>query len=236
MGSYDGCEVCELVGLYILHKIKTKFPEIDFGLYRDDGLGIIKRTPKTKLERLKKDIIKLFKEELDLKITLETNLTVVNYLDVTLDLHNNKYYPYRKPNDRPRYIHKHSNHPPHVAKQLPIAVNKRLNDISCNEEVFEQSKGDYEKALRESNINYKLKYTPRPPNHEVQKTKPKRQRKRNTIWFTPPFSAALKNDIGKEFLKLIDKNFPVSNPLSKIINRRTIKLSYSCTENIKKHH
>lgn len=51
MGSYDGCELCELVGLYVLHKIKLMFPEIDFGLYRDDGLGVLKRTPKTKLEK-----------------------------------------------------------------------------------------------------------------------------------------------------------------------------------------
>ena len=51
MGSYDGCELCELVGLYVLHRLKEKFPEIDFGLYRDDGLGVLKRTPKTKLER-----------------------------------------------------------------------------------------------------------------------------------------------------------------------------------------
>ena len=54
MGSYDGCEVCELVGLYIIDTLKQKHPEIDFGLYRDDGLGTLKRTPKTKLEKLKK--------------------------------------------------------------------------------------------------------------------------------------------------------------------------------------
>ena len=49
MGSYDGCELCELVGLYIIHKMKLKFPEIDFGLYRDDSLGAIKLTPKQNL-------------------------------------------------------------------------------------------------------------------------------------------------------------------------------------------
>ena len=25
MGSYDGCELCELVGLYILHKMRQKW-------------------------------------------------------------------------------------------------------------------------------------------------------------------------------------------------------------------
>ena len=52
------------------------------------------------------------------------------------------------------------------------------------------------------------------------------------IWFTPPYSAALKTNIGKEFLKIIDKNFPANNPLHKILNRKTVKLSYSCTPNM----
>ena len=37
----------------------------------------------------------------------------------------------------------------------------------------------------------------------------------------------------KCFLSLIDKNFPKSNPLHKIFNRNTLKLSYSCMGNIK---
>ena len=41
MGSYDGTEVCDLVGLYLLSIIGPKFNENnDIGLYRDDGLGI----------------------------------------------------------------------------------------------------------------------------------------------------------------------------------------------------
>ena len=74
---------------------------MNFGLYRDDGLGVLKRTPKPKVEKLKKDLFKLFKEEFGLKITLETDLTVVNFLDVTFDLHKEKHYPFRKPNDTP---------------------------------------------------------------------------------------------------------------------------------------
>ena len=37
MGSYDGAEICELVGLFILNSLKTKYGE-KLGLYRDDGL------------------------------------------------------------------------------------------------------------------------------------------------------------------------------------------------------
>ena len=38
-----------------------------------------------------------------------------------------------------------------------------------------------------------------------------------------------KTNVGKEFLKLIDKSFPPGHPLRKICNRNTIKLSYRCT-------
>ena len=230
MGSYDGCELCELVGLYVLHKTKLKFPEIDFGLYRDDGLGALKRTPKTKLEKIKKDLFKMFKEDFGLSITLETDLTVVDFLDVTFDLHNEKYHPFRKPNDTPVYIHKDSNHPPHVTKQLPISINKRLCEISCDKESFDTFKGDYEKALSDSALMPTLTYVP--PRTDENQAPQKRTRKRDVIWFTPPYCASLTTKFGKEFLSLLDKNFPKNHPLHKIINRKTVKLSYSCTPNM----
>ena len=228
MGSFDGCELCEVVGLFVLHRMMEKFPEIDFGLYRDDGLGALKRTPRTKLEKLKKDLFKMFKEEFGLAITLETDLTVVNFLDVTFDLHNEKFYHYRKPNDQPVYIHNDSNHPPHVTKQLPGNINKRLNEISCNKESFDTFKVDYEKALADSHLHSKLTYAA-PSGAETAKP---RTRKRNIIWFTPPYSAALTINLGKEFLKLLDKHFPRNHPLHKILNRKTVKISYSCTANM----
>ena len=61
MGSYDGAEVCELVGLYLLHQVKSAFPSISFGLFRDDGLGYYKNMPGPETERTRKTIIKLFK-------------------------------------------------------------------------------------------------------------------------------------------------------------------------------
>ena len=39
-------------------------------------------------------------------------------------------------------------------------------------------------------------------------------------------------NFGQEFLKIVDKNFPKKNPLSKIINRKTLKIGYSCTKNM----
>ena len=48
MGSYDVAEICELVGVYLIHQIKEKFPQLDFGLYRDDGLGCYKKNVRAK--------------------------------------------------------------------------------------------------------------------------------------------------------------------------------------------
>ena len=38
MGSFQGAEVCELIGLFILFQLQDV--NIDCGLYRDDGLGV----------------------------------------------------------------------------------------------------------------------------------------------------------------------------------------------------
>ena len=43
---------------------------------------------------------------------------------------------------------------------------------------------------------------------------------------------ALKTNIGKTFLSLIDKHFPKNHPLHPIANRKTVKLSYSFTPNV----
>ena len=111
-------------------------------------------------------------------------------------------------------------------------MNKRLNEISCDQQSFDAFKGDYEKALRDSGHKSTLTYKPK--ESDSRDDEPKRKnRKRNIIWYNPPYCAALTTNIGKEFLKLIDKNFPINHHLHKIINRKTVKLSYSCTENMK---
>jgi len=111
MGSYDGAEICEIVGLYLLNVVKDKCKDIELGLYRDDGLGITRNLSGPQTERLKKLIVKTFKS-CGLRITIECNIQQANFLDVTFNLSNGKYWPYRKPNDIPLYIHRESNHPP----------------------------------------------------------------------------------------------------------------------------
>ena len=36
MGAYDGAEICELVGTYMLSPISEKYFKKDFGLYCDE--------------------------------------------------------------------------------------------------------------------------------------------------------------------------------------------------------
>ena len=51
MGSYDGAEICELVGLFILNNLAERFGKESVGLYRDDGLLILKGTGDAKLTK-----------------------------------------------------------------------------------------------------------------------------------------------------------------------------------------
>ena len=90
MGSYDGAEVCELVGSYALASLPAKYKRKDVGLYRDDGLAVHRGVSGRNADRIRKDLIKHF-NDLGLKITIETNLRVTNFLDLTLDLNCGKY-------------------------------------------------------------------------------------------------------------------------------------------------
>ena len=225
MGAYDGAEVCELVGLLVLHKMKKKFPEINFGLYRDDGLGAHKIERKGRTEKKKKEIHKLFKE-LGLDITIDSNLQSVNFLDVTMNMKDGKFWPYKKPNNTIKYVHTQSNHPPHVLKQIPKSINKRISAISCNEEEFNKGKEEYQESLTKSGHRAQLKF--QKPEGEARR----KRKKKNIIWYNPPFNRELKTNLGKEFLKILDKHFPPNHYLHKHINRKTVKISYSCTKNM----
>ena len=89
MGAYDGAEVCELVGTFLLYKLSLKY---NIGLYHDDGLRIFKNMSGPKSEKVKKDIQNLFKEN-ELDIVIQCNMKTVNYLDGTLNLENPTYRP-----------------------------------------------------------------------------------------------------------------------------------------------
>ena len=98
MGSYDGAEVCELVGLYILDILTKEFGHDKIGLYKDDGLGCFQNPSDHESEKLKKKSCKIFKES-GLSITAECNLQITEFFNVTFDLRTDKYFPHRKDNN-----------------------------------------------------------------------------------------------------------------------------------------
>ena len=146
MGSYDGAELCELVGLYLLNQLSTVIDKSSVGLFRDDGLAAKNNANGPKLDRIRKDIA-LFKEE-GLSITIETNLIETDFLDVTFNLAANKYFLFRKANNTPLYINAFSNHLTTI-KQLPKFI-KWISDLFCNKEEFDRVKSVYETALKDS--------------------------------------------------------------------------------------
>ena len=226
MGAPDGAEVCELVGLLILKEMDEHYRNIDFGLYRDDGLGSMVEKSGPFMERLKKDLIKFFENKFGLKVTVNTGMNNVDHLDISMNMEKGIYKPYKKPNDNIRYVNVDSNHPKKVIKQIPIGINKRLRNISCNKDEFDKIKPLYQKALMDSGHTYNLTY-------EEKKKKNRRKSKRKIIYYNPPFNLELKTKIGKRFLEIISEEFTKDNPLRKIFNRNTLKISYSCEKNFK---
>ena len=124
-------------------------------------------------------------------------LTKVDFLDVSTNLIDDSFNPFRKPNETPIYIHKLSNHPPYIAKNIPNVIGKRINQLSSNKQIFNNSKHDYEVALRKSGNKQNLTYNPNIESNNRKKKKKKRMREE--IWFSPPFNVSLKTNIGKEF-------------------------------------
>ena len=101
MGSYTGAEICELVDLFILNHLGNRLGKENFGFYIETTVWqslIIKNKSARLADKTRKELHEAF-EQFGLKITAESNLHVVNFLDVTFDLSTGKYKLYRMPND-----------------------------------------------------------------------------------------------------------------------------------------
>ena len=87
MGAFNGAEVCKAAGNFLLYQLSKNYNKKDIGLYRDDGLAIFKNVSGSDVEKIKKDKQKLFKYN-HLNITIQCDLKIVNYPDVTFNLSN----------------------------------------------------------------------------------------------------------------------------------------------------
>ena len=142
-----------------------------------------------------------------------------------------------KTNQNPSYININSNHPKNIIKQVPKAVNLRICKLSANEKNVKEGSKMYIDALKNSGFKEEFRYLEENITNDINKENKydhkNKNRKRKIIWFnTPPFCKLANINVGKYFLKLIDKHFKQYNILHKIFNRKTLKISYSCTKNI----
>ena len=98
--------------------------------------------------------------------------------------------------------------------------------------MFNNAKLTYEKALNNSDFTETFSYI-KSIHQNINNREPKNKRKRKIIWLNPSFSLNVKTNVGKSFFKILRKNFPKTNTLSKIFNKITEKFSNSCTKNVK---
>ena len=103
--------------------------------------------------------------------------------------------------------------------------------LSQDEGLFNQAAPLYQDALRRSKHDHQLKFNNEPVVEEQRKRKV--GRKRQIIYWNPPYSMNVKTNIGGKFLALIDKCFPKDGPMGKIFNRSNLKISYSACPNMK---
>ena len=217
MGSYDGAEVAELCGLFLLSQL-ADLP-IKGGLYRDDALFASSLTPKENNRVVER--IKAIMGENGFEIKAKCNAKIANFLDVTFDLASKQHMPYRKPDQVIEYIHINSNHPRHVLKNTVKEVAKRLSTLSSSKDIFDAAKGPEQEALRRAGYTEELIYQPM-----EETSRPRRRRRREVIWFNPPFCMSVETKIGQKFLAILDSSFPVGHELHRVFNRHTVQLSY----------
>ena len=117
IGSYDGAEVCTLVGLFILStsKLFNKYRPAKIGQYlRDDGIAALKNTGPRTASKIRKGFSNAIKE-FALKITAQVNMKVVEYLDIPI------------PETRqPASLHKRPLEPPTTHHQVIASRNQNL--------------------------------------------------------------------------------------------------------------
>ena len=85
-----------------MNKLSNIIDKNSVGLYRDEGLGVFDKLSGPQIEK-KKKIIKIFKD-CGLSITVTTNITSVDFLDLTINLKTESDQPFRKRNNNPIYI------------------------------------------------------------------------------------------------------------------------------------
>ena len=114
------------------------------------------------------------------------------------------------------------------SSNFSFLLNLHFHHHPPQKKIFNNSVIPYQDALDRSRYKHKIKYKA-----NIDTVSNKKQRKRNIIWFNLPYRKNRKTNIGKIFLNPIKKHFPPHHKFHKLFNKNTVKISYSCTRNIK---
>ena len=228
-GGLDSCEIANICGLRIMDRVSSLIPKKQAIIYRDDLIAVVRTTGRG-CDNMIKVLHRKFEEWFKLKITCEGNIQIADFLDVSMNLEDGSYRPFRKNDDIPVFISNESNHAPHVKKSLSNMISRRVSDLSSSEEIFNQVAPTYNAGLKNAGFDEEIEYIER----DNQAGNRKRVRKRKVIFFNPPWSDQLRTNIGKKFLEIVDRCFPADSDIGKIFNRQNLKVSYSNLPNVKR--
>ena len=193
MGSFDGAEICGTHRPICLAQAKREIWTRQISTYTGmTDWSSSKTWAEEQQIKREKEFTRLF-GDLGLKITIQSNVKVADL-----------------------YINAKSNHPPTIIKHLPAAINRRISNLSCNEEEFHKASGPYNAALGASGYTTNLRYEQQGGKSNSNKYK---KRTRKIIWFNPPFSQNVMTNVAKIFLQLVNKHFARNHALHKIFNR-----------------
>merc|ERR1712020_459526 len=118
--------------------------------------------------------------------------SIVNFLDIELNLTNFSYRPYTKPGNTLLYVDAQSNHPPNIIRNIPNMISNRISKQCSDSTIFNESRNMYIQALTSAgykDIENKFKY-------KTETTPKNKSRKRNIIWYNPPFNKNVTSKIG----------------------------------------
>ena len=82
---------------------------------------------------------------------------LLDYLDVTLNVSDGLYkHFYQTSNSAINHIHRKSNHPRSIIKQLPLSLESRLSKLISDENAFVGAASVYQEPLKRVGYNHKL--------------------------------------------------------------------------------
>ena len=94
-------------------------------------------------------------------------------------------------------------------------ISNRVNNISSSKESFDRAAPFYYNALNSCGFKDCIAFIQNIPKSNA------RSRKRNIIWFNPPYSLNVRTNVAKIFLNLIYKCFPKGHKLHKLLTGTT---------------